>query len=376
MFKKICFFIVVGFFALAIGYLQYNTYQVEYVNDLCKEHIKNNEFEEVAKMFIDCFDTKSIINDSTDEADIKIYPGMMSVNAYYTENHNAKAYVMYEPIYHMFIFNSKFEFNNLTLDDGKYQNKSSIRFNGDTKSYDYFLQVNSSYNEQCYVEEAKSLSDAVLNNGRTYVNSLDSLGFLTIDFSKTMLDLINKELGSNINSVSIISNEGTELYRMELTFNYDEQFFKDSDDLIKFQNDCLDKYEVATSDEERKNIVKSAQDELSSWISSNTGDDSTYFVRTESYSTPSSVIWKTVGSLVIFSIIVALIFILLFKRKLIKKLVFKITGRTIEEETKDISKKEKIMIGNVPAEDFEKFVIPEQTIEEKQEDNTEETKKI
>ena len=367
MFKKICFFIVVGFFALAIGYLQYNTYQVEYVNDLCEEHIKNNEFEEVAKMFIDCFDTKSIIEDSTDEADIKIYPGMMSVNAYYTENDNAKAYVMYEPIYHMFIFNSKFEFNNLTLDGGEYLNKSSIRFNGDTKSYDYFLQVNSSYNNQYYVEEANSLSDAILNNSRTYVDSLDSLGFLTIDFSKTMLDLIKKELESNINSISIVSNEGIELYTMKLAFNYDEQFFKDSDDLINFQNECLDKYEAATSDEERKNIVESAQNELSSWISSNTGYDSTYFVRTGSYSTPASVIWKTVGSLVVFAIIVALIYILLFERKLIKKLVFKITGRTMEDETKDTSQNEKIMIGNVPAEDFDKFVIPEENIDEKQE---------
>lgn len=356
MFKKICFFILVGFFALAIGFLQYNTNNIEYVKDLYTKHIKKGEYEEVAKIFNDLVDTNSIYEDDTDAADIRIYPGMTMVKASYTENNEQKAYIVYEYGYNFYIFKSEFAFHNISLNDSV-ENASSIRFTNGDNYYDYYLVVDKEYNSSVYKETAATKEEALLNNGRDYVDSNDSVGFITISFYSTMIDYIKSQIGGDITGVDIMSNEGKVLYSMAITFNFDEQFFLDAKNLLDYQNNSLDEYELADSKEKRAEILDDAKKYLKDW--SYKYEDASYYVRLESMGTPAIVIWKTTGSLLLFAVFIVLIYFALFERKRIKRWINKWKGIDEEEENPISPKKESIMIGNVPAEDYEKFVLPQ-----------------
>ena len=75
MFKKIIYVVVAVFFGIAIFYINYATDQSAYKVDLIKNAIENEEYEIVPRLFGGLFDSESIIADSSDKFELKIYPG-------------------------------------------------------------------------------------------------------------------------------------------------------------------------------------------------------------------------------------------------------------------------------------------------------------
>ena len=370
MWKKICFFIVAGFFMIAVGYLQYSTFQVDYVKEVYTEFNNNKQYHETAKIFNNFMDTNSIIEDDCDKADIRIYPGALPVSVTYVENNETVEYTYYDPAYHLYIFDAQYSTDTFTYSSGETVNYTSVKFNGATNSYTYYYVVNDTYNSNELISEPQSLKEALLNNVRNYVSSVSSVGFLSLDLSKPMLDCIETILGEDIVSISLVQSDNVEVYTINVDFSFEQQFFKDAQSLLDSQNNGLDRYEQATTEEERTQIREEVQLFLNDWIETYCNESTGYFVRTESVSTPAIVIVKTAGVLLIFILVVALVYIAFFKRHLIKKLYKKITNTT-DEDDEPIAVtpvKSRGMIGNVPMEDFDKFVLPEdseETVENK-----------
>ena len=371
MLKKIGFFICAGFFAIAVIYLQYNTYRVEYVMDLYNSYIDNEEYGKVATLFNYVVDTNSIVDEKNDNGVIEIYPGIMPVSATYKENAAEVSYVMYENAYHLYLFNSKYSFNDITSDD-KVTNYSSIRFNSSTAYYDYFLIQNEDVNASSYIAEPKTKEEALLNCSIDYLDIMDSLGFLSLDFTYTEITEIENRIG-NIESISIMSNEQEAKYTFNVSLDFNEAFFTDSAELLNKHNQMLNEYENSQSDNERKEIKNNLIAALQEWENQYCVNDSLYYVNNDEFKTPASVYWKLAGPMAIFILVTAFLYVIFFMRKQLKRLFNRLLGNTNEEEEPITPNKEQVMIGDVPYDDFAKFVIPDEE-EEVKEEKQEETK--
>ncbi len=366
MLKKIGFFICAGFFAIAVIYLQYNTYRVEYVMDLYNSYIDNEEYGKVTTLFNYVVDTNSIVDEKNDNGVIEIYPGIMPVSATYKENAAEMSYVMYENVYHLYLFNSKYSFNDITSDD-KVTNYSSVRFNSSTgEHYDYFLIQNADVNAAYYISEPKTKEEALLNCSRDYLDIIDSLGFLSLDFSNSEITEIESQIG-NIESISIMSNEQDVKYTFNVSLDFNEVFFANSAELLNKHNQMLDEYEKSQSNDERKEIKNKLITALQEWEDQYCVNGSAYYVNNDEFKTPASVYWKLAGPMAIFILVVAFLYVLFFMRKQLKRLFNRLLGNTNEEEEPITPNKEQVMIGDVPYDDFAKFVIPDEEEEVKEE---------
>lgn len=303
MWKKVLFVGIAIVIGIGVFFLGYRSNYVNHIYKLVGDAIDESRYSDVAKVFGGCFDTESIIKDNSDDYDIVIYPGTTltdSVN--YGEEEN---YYHYRKAYYFYIFKMKFT----TAASSTGTQKTGFRFYSDSESYNFYFTVNSDTNSSYYVSNPSNLEEVLLNSEHMSLTSGD-IKFVNLTLSDDQINMIETKLGGKINKMAILDSLGDEVDSFPISLNFEEAFFKDADEFI------------TAFDKQVNDNKPDDYDEIeSNWEALIKSDDNTY---TNHYSddilSPKSLIWRTVGILALYSVVMVLFFILIFHFKSIKRI--------------------------------------------------------
>lgn len=309
MWKKVLYFGVMVIIGMLFYTVSYNSNQYNYIYDLAQNAINNENYDELPKIFGGCFDTNEIIHEKEEEVEVLVYPGTSSSDStYIDESEKEQRVLVYEESYYLYLFNSKFSYLNITNEE-TVSNKTAIRFNGSNGSYDYYFVVNDSVNSDIYKAAPKTLKELVLNSTRDLVTSNSNWNFININITKTMIELIEAEIG-DITGFDLINNEGDSVYTCSAAFDFSEQFFTDVEPLIENYTQYLDNYLAGKND-----AVEIFNEWYTPWqeeFSENSSQTGYSFRYEDDELVPSKVLWQTIGMMGLYVLCVLILYVLFF----------------------------------------------------------------
>ena len=337
MWKKVLYIgiaVVIGIFVYIIGY-QSNQYN--HLTSVVNDAIASSNYSDVAKVFGGCFDTNSIVEDDADDLDLVVYPATSLIDQKYYQGENEVRYLKYEAAYYIYIFKSSFSYSNTTSSSGAVSNETGFVFYSGQNEYHYHFVVSDSVNNTEYVEHPTNPKELVLNNGRDYTNSQSTWYFMTITLTETMLDDIVKELNGNIDSMAIVDSFGEEVYKTNINLDFSQEFFIDLEPLFENYNVYLTDYAKGVAGAEEKFLeFYGVTGGDTGWLNTTFEGYKTtkgYTFRfDDSYLSPSKLVWQTIGMLVLYMLVMALFYILIFHFRSIKRLFTRDNYKNYDDE--------------------------------------------
>ena len=261
---------------------------------------------------------------------IFIYESVNQHNASYSIDGKDETISRVENVYLVTILHPEFNFLNLS----DKTNPSAFRFYGTNgKHYDYIFNLSSDCNSGTYLAKPTTEKESVLRGGRslldTYRTSYDLVFF---PLTETTMSFIKEQVGSDIAGFNIVDNATNSVYKKSeyVDFKFDfpnaaGTFYADMEDFVKY-------YNIYTENREGKgdydtDTVNAASVYIESFTkdpSSMIPDFNTKYIQgypRESVYTGTDMVMKTIGITLLFVVVVALIYILLFHLKSIKKFI-------------------------------------------------------
>lgn len=261
---------------------------------------------------------------------IFIYESVNQHNASYSIDGKDETISRVENVYLVTILHPEFNFLNLS----DKTNPSAFRFYGTNgEHYDYIFNLSADCNSGTYLAKPTTEKESVLRGGRslldTYRTSYDLVFF---PLTETTMSFIKEQVGSDIAGFNIVDNATNSVYKKSeyVDFKFDfpnaaGTFYGDMEDFVKY-------YNIYTENREGKgdydtDTVNAASVYIESFTkdpSSMIPDFNTKYIQgypRESVYTGTDMVMKTIGITLLFVVVVALIYILLFHLKSIKKFI-------------------------------------------------------
>ncbi|MDE7106521.1 MAG: hypothetical protein K2O22_05095 [Anaeroplasmataceae bacterium] len=342
MWKKVLYFGIAIVFGILVYIIGYSSNQMNHLEGLIGKAIEKEEFYKVPMVWGGCFDTKSIIDNTTDKMDIMLYPATSQTDVTYGSEDDSKRYLEFERAYYLYIFNAKFSINTAT-DGTSSLNKTAIEFSSSDEgstSYDYYFIVNETINSSQYVKEPTTVEEVLLNNSREVTNTNATWNFMRVTFTETMLKQISKEIKGNITKLAVKNSDGEVVFSANVELDFSQGFFKHESitTLLKQYNEYLKDYLAADGDSSKLKEINSKWDnEFTTWQkefddnASTTGFAMGY---DRSVVTPSKLVWQTIGLLALYAIVILLFYVLLFHFSAIKRLFSRENSKTHSSSSK------------------------------------------
>lgn len=331
------FAFIVAIFVYIIGY-DSNTYS--YIQNLTSNAISEKDYVDVAKIHGGCFYAESIITDESDKYDIAIFPSAnLSTYNYFTSEEidatECSDYI-YENSYYIYVFSPQYENENLVTD--KVFNKTGLRFNSNSSSYDYYFTVSATLNNDQYKATPLSRNEAALNVERTGDSYFSNWGFYNVILTETQINAMG--LDGNISSIDIIDSYGEVVDTLSVSLDFSHKFFDYISPLSVEYNKFINEYneaitaknnDLADEIEDNFNLFYDGDEENNQAGFKDTFfevDEKNSFRHDDKYLRPVKLVWSTIGMICLYLICAALLYALLFHFNTIKALVFRDKSNT------------------------------------------------
>ncbi len=338
MWKKVLYLgiaIILGFMVYIISY---NSNQMNHLESLVKNAIASEKFYEVPMVWDGCFDKKSIIENNSEEMDIVLYPATSQTDISYGPEDNTSRFVKYEKAYYLYIFNTKFSLESVKTDSEKSYNQSGIEFSNGTNKYNYYFVVDDKINSSSYVASPTTKEEVMLKGSRDVTNTNPVWNFMRVTFTETMLNQITQELDGKIETISIKDSEGKSRYSSKVDMSFSQAFFTDVKDLFDNYNVYLESYVEADGNKDK---INEAQEKFNTFYNpwyddfvSKTEQTGYTFRFDNDVLTPSKLTWQTLGVLALYIVVVAILYVLLFHFKAIRKIFSRDTYKKYSSDSK------------------------------------------
>ena len=263
---------------------------------------------------------------------IFIYESVNQHNASYSIDGKDETISRVENVYLVTILHPEFNFLNLS----DKTNPSAFRFygtNSEVPYVDYYFNLSADCNSGTYLAKPTTEKESVLRGGRslldTYRTSYDLIFF---PLTETTMSYIKEDLKSDVVGFNIVDNATNSVYKnseyVDFKFDFPKTagtFYADMEDFVKY-------YNIYTENREGKgdydtDTVNAASVYIESFTkdpSSMIPDFNTKYIQgypRESVYTGTDMVMKTIGITLLFVVVDALIYILLFHLKSIKKFI-------------------------------------------------------
>lgn len=344
MFKKILYVIVSVFFGVAIYYINYTSDQTEYKLEIVENAIKNEEYETIPRLFGGVFDKNSIVNDNSDEFDLRVYPGTdRQIVEYEDKDYVDHKYENFENAYYFYLFNASFDMTNITNEKNTVNN-ASFRFYSGVNKYDYHLNLSKSVNNDIFVNNPKNVSDSVLKGYRNLIEQHDEYSMLHQSFTETMINEIESILGGDIEAYALVDNEGNEIYKQAINLEFENAFFNDVAEMVSKTDKFFKDYDSQSDKKLKEKIVEEYDAFYNEWLKSfNSDEHPDYLFRfTADELVPDDLRFRSIWPLIGYIFGALLLYICLFHNKPIRKF----GAYVFSKFKKDSSKKENSLKNN------------------------------
>lgn len=324
-------YIVVGVIATILVYvLGYNSNCVNHIVNLTNEAIAEKDYVQLAKIHGGCFDVNNLAVENDDKFDLVIFPGTtLSSYSYYKEEGKEDTIQAnsYDKAYYIYVVNPTYNITPNEL-NGEYVNGTAIRFKSAEGSYDYLLEVTDTINSNNYSEKPYSVNDIILNGKRQSLTYNDNWGFINLTLSQTIVTNIQSSLKGDINAIELLDRDGQVVFSQNIALDFKTQkFFDDVNPLCVKYNEYIQTIDAAKDDATKKLAEENFQS-FYKGTEDTKGFEETFLENTnysfrlaDSTLQPSSLIWSTIGIVVLFFIVLVLLYFLLFHFAFIKRLV-------------------------------------------------------
>lgn len=321
--------------AIFIYMLGYNSNGYTYIQTLTREAINDKNYSEVAKIHGGCFYSESIVTDNSDKFDLAVFPSAtLSSYTYYSSNEldaTSQTEHVYENSYYIYIITPTYEFNDLTA--GEKFNNTAIKFNSESGSYTYLLNVTEFINTDSMAAQPLSVNDVALKSARNAISNYNSWGFFNVTLTDTMIKAMQTELNGNITSITIVDSLGKDVDTVEVDLSFNHQFFIDIQPLSTEYNKFIKDYNAADQ-AGNKDGLKEAENKFNAFYEGDENtkgfketffelNDKNSFRHDDDYLRPGKLVWQSIGMIILFVVCATLLYILIFHFKFIKSIVFK-----------------------------------------------------
>ena len=370
MFKTI---LKVIYFALAF-FLSIITYMVSYQGNIydvlferANGYIEKGDYDQLSRMFGGIFNSDERIDGSLDEyhndkVRIQLYEGTTEASyTYYVKDKDSKGkeidvqktYHAYDKAYYLYLFDVKFDTANVSGEDNKLTNKTSISFfNEEGQEYKYLLTSSSTINADNFRQMPRDKYESVLNGNRDLNSFAKSWGFYSVIIDETLIEAVEAKLNpeSPIVAFNINDNEGKKLYSSNVAFDFsfeataESSFYSDTQILYDAYDKLMPLYDKHKNGEISKDEYKKAYDEFNKTIEPfdtklKEGGFPSYLQSfTQKELVPGWVTWKTMGEVLLLVLAIFVVYLLLFKFRQVSasfsRLWGKITGKKPEPKAK------------------------------------------
>lgn len=321
----VAFGLIVAVLVYIVGY---NSNGFNHISNLTAKAIEAKDYVEVAKIHGGCFDTTNLVEENEDILDLAIFPSTtLTTISYYTnvDEKTTTTVNSYDNSYYIYIFNPQLDMDTKEF-NGKTMNYTGIRFSSSNGYYDYKFQITEELNSEDYIEYPQSVKEYLLNSERNLFNSYANWNFFNLTLTSTLINAMESELNGDITSISVLDRDGTSKFTYEVNLDFSQQFFTDVALLVKNYNVYIE--EVNSDDE---TIQKGAEDKFNEFY---LGTETTKgfldifneieqysFRHEDSYLQPASLVWQTIGILVLYLICAFLLYMLFFHFAFLKGLI-------------------------------------------------------
>lgn len=341
---KIGYITVALVLCILFGVLNYNTGADEAYIDALKQAVASEDSKDLASLFSSFslpYDSKPYVENSTDnENKLSVYGGVNMLTLNYKETvddkEETKTYKNVENFYYIFIKKVTYP-NGDKIELDSTTNESGLRFyNEDGKYYDYHFVVSSKVNSDEYSTEIDSPTKALINSERNINTTFKKQGseydFIFANVGETLAKYIKEQLdGKNIVKFNLVDRDGKLVYDdMNVRFDFSQSYFKDIEEF----KDSFNIYYNSTDkeSEEYKNAITFLENFKVSSLNNENYQEG--LSRDQIYN--AKLVWRTIGIVSLFVITFAILYILFFHFKLIKRIVFrenKQRGRYVPNKT-------------------------------------------
>lgn len=331
MVKRIFFFVIAIFFAIAIYYLNYQSDKYEYTLELATNAIEEERYSDVVRVFSGLFDNRSLITEEDEDVILKVYPGTEQTQVLYYSGSNQQRYVNYEKSYYFYLFNLDFNYNTYSVNEVD-NNKSGIKFISEDNEYDYYLINNEKINSNTYSEKPTTPALALLKGERNLFSTLEKANFININFSEKMLTEIVSKIGE-INKVGIMDAEGNLVCCYDIKLNFTNDFFVDNEQMINKYSETLIKYQNTSDKSKKEQVTNEFSKYYEEWYEEfmATNNPNYSFGYDSKTLAPFKLYFKSIWSMIIYFIIVSLLYVIIFHRKQLVNLARKLAGKPVEK---------------------------------------------
>ena len=339
MWKKIIYFsaaIIFGIvFYIGTNATNLNDYKLNLVNTA----IQNEDYHIIPQLFLEVpFDTKSIINDNDDDAEVKVYPASGMTNYILVDGESKKEYIRYENAYLFFIFKINFPTAGYIDSGNNNINNSAIRFVGDKGEYDFYFVQNEQYNAGHYIAEPKTEAEYSINCARDLNSINDGWSFMPLSLSATTIKAIEEKTGK-ISSFKLVDATGEIKMEENISFDFDEDYF--SHEYIVKNRESIDSklktYYSLSDSNEKSALADEINKELEDFrnnFEENTKDTGFAVALPKEITEPGSIYWKTVAQMGLYFVFVVVLYFLFFHLRQIKEFVKGLANRNNKPQKK------------------------------------------
>ena len=327
--KKIIYLVIIFVLGIFIMYASYSGNKYQNIYNIIDEAIKNEKYEEVAKTFGGCFDTKPIVQNKNENTDLVIYNGTSILDLTYGEE---RTYT-YEPTYYVYMFNVKYNYDNY---EGV-SNDSSIIFkgeNGQTYKYPFILseKINSSLIEtENFTKEA-----AILNSTRDVTSNMDTWNFMYVNVTKPMIEYISNHIdGSRIVGLDVTDNVGNVVATANVNFDFSQKFYSDVDLLISEYNTYLEAYNKGENTKEAEEKFNNFYGPWLEEFESKKEETKYTFPYDSDYIVSNKVLWQTIGHMMIYAAIMFGFYMLFFHFDIVGNIFIRIIPKRKKKTEED-----------------------------------------
>lgn len=324
MWKKVLYLGVTIIFGFLVYIMSSNSNQMNHLESLVTKAIESEKFHEVPMIWDGCFDTTSIVKNESDKMDIVLYPATSQTDITYGPEGNTSRFLKFEKAYYLYIFNTEFSLESVKTSSDTTHNYSGIEFSNGTNTFTYYFIVNDKINTSSYEAAPTTKEQTVLKGARDVTNTNSIWNFMRVTFTETMLNQIVKELGGEVTQLSVKDSEGKAQYTTDVKVDFSQKFFTDVKPLFDNYNVYLDSYLSADGD---KNKINEAQTKFNEFYNpwyeefESKKEETKYTFRFDNdILSPSKLMWQTTGIVALYIFVVALVYMLLFHFKSIKRI--------------------------------------------------------
>ncbi len=369
--------------AVFVAIVAYNNYAITHIQSLAKNAVSAKNYSELERIFGTFFSTKEILNESTEQYDLVVYPSAAFSSYTYYNGDEATKYEREDNAYYIYLVKPSLDIIN-DVKTPQLSNEAGIRLHfSDNTSYLYYLAVDQTYNSNIYKEKPTTKESAILNSKRNTFTAYGYLEYFDITITSSIIDaaktVSDSAADAKVNAISVVNSSGKDVATYDVNLDFSQDFYKTVEPYVTTYNKYIDDYKASSSTDEKKALTANFE----KYFYGENKDGFYYtFGKLENcgvgygkdYAYPWWLYLQAAGMTLLFSVVLFLLYMLLFHFAFLRSLAERITsGARRRNQGKrgnvnvEASRIKKVNPNNKP-----KDVIEEpKTLEEPKEENKE-----